>query len=176
MWALVCENATHPIKLGIKGYSSSFGCLWQDTIDVSDTGSSDSSISGEGTGGLTASGGNAVSTSDQSSGGFVAAASIAAPAAGPASNLSASTVIVDPALVREFPDYVFVSPACCCGSCEISCVWQDQHGYKPDRSKPCATHYRGCINCLDGSISICGPICICERVVQKLDIGRHTDS
>ncbi len=68
----------------------------QDTIDLDD--SSDGS-SGEGTGGLTASGGNTVPDA-ASSGGLLAAASVAAPAAAPAGNLTAVTLATDPNLVR----------------------------------------------------------------------------
>ena len=75
----------------------------QDTVDLGD--SSDSSSS-EGTGGLTASGGNtAPTTPDAASGGLLAAASVAAPAAGPSSNITAVTLASDPTLVRALVPY-----------------------------------------------------------------------
>ena len=72
----------------------------QDTVDLGD--SSDSSSSGEGTGSLTASGGNTAPAAPDaaSTGGLLAAASVAAPAAAPAGNLTAVTLATDPNLVR----------------------------------------------------------------------------
>ena len=69
-------------------------------MDLGD--SSDSSNSGEGTGSLTASGGNTAPAAPDaaSTGGLLAAASVAAPAAAPSGNLTAVTLATDPSLVR----------------------------------------------------------------------------
>ena len=90
----------------------------QDTVDLED--SSDGSSS-EGTGGLTASGGNTQPAPDAtSSGGLLAAASVAAPAAGPSSNITAVTLATDPDLVRpRLPFTVCASDAAIQRACSV---------------------------------------------------------